>query len=239
MSFQNFHSTVPSPRARNSETAGRPPNAWILYRADRARELRAAGDTRSQTVLSQDIASAWRDESGEVRAHYDRLAAQRKEEHRRMHPGYQFHPRACPDRARLRYASESNESPLPRSSRVSNSRTSERSRSGSSQGPPSLLTVETGHREAFQVMASSLPASPVPGPSNLRRASPGPNGSYSHNAPHAMFPTPQMLLNPPHSGDFHAYLSAQQARRGQYHGSGASPVCGEFGIDPKQTLRRL
>ncbi|PCH43977.1 hypothetical protein WOLCODRAFT_54214, partial [Wolfiporia cocos MD-104 SS10] len=91
----------------------RPPNAWILYRTDRLRELQAQlpppadpgpdgapadpGSRRKKGKLSMAVAShtlgeMWKAESPAVRAEYERLANEKKTEHANAHPGYRYQP---------------------------------------------------------------------------------------------------------------------------------------------------
>lgn len=78
----------------------RPPNPWILYRADKAREL--VNSKLTQAEVSRLIAQMWRNETPEVRAHYERLAEIKKEEHRRRYPGYRFQPLKKEEKERQR-----------------------------------------------------------------------------------------------------------------------------------------
>ncbi|PWN91421.1 hypothetical protein FA10DRAFT_284355 [Acaromyces ingoldii] len=85
----------------------RPPNSWILYRADKHREVREAqlkaakeagnGDTqvkaRSQAEISQMIAEWWRNEVPETKKLYEEMAEMRKRLHLAAHPNYRYKPK--------------------------------------------------------------------------------------------------------------------------------------------------
>ncbi|KZT67208.1 hypothetical protein DAEQUDRAFT_647037, partial [Daedalea quercina L-15889] len=74
----------------------RPPNAWILYRSDKLRELTARRDPsapkRLQADISKEIADLWKAEDPEVRHEYERIADIKKQEHAAAYPGYKFQP---------------------------------------------------------------------------------------------------------------------------------------------------
>ncbi|KAH9924918.1 uncharacterized protein B0H18DRAFT_856825, partial [Fomitopsis serialis] len=74
----------------------RPPNAWILYRSDKLRELTAHRDPsapkRLQADISREIGLMWKSENPEVKHEYERIADIKKQEHSQMFPGYKFQP---------------------------------------------------------------------------------------------------------------------------------------------------
>ncbi|TDL16647.1 high mobility group box, partial [Rickenella mellea] len=73
----------------------RPPNAWILYRSERLRSIAALnpGAPRlAQADISKQISGMWKNESDEVRAHYEHLAKIKKMEHQLLYPSYRFQP---------------------------------------------------------------------------------------------------------------------------------------------------
>ncbi|KAJ8463303.1 hypothetical protein ONZ45_g17629 [Pleurotus djamor] len=79
------------------EHVPRPPNAWILYRADKLMQLKQSanyGDALQQSHASKIIGQMWKQEPQDVRDYYDRLARQKKEEHKVMHPGYKYQPKS-------------------------------------------------------------------------------------------------------------------------------------------------
>ncbi|UZJ54605.1 hypothetical protein CBS101457_003925 [Exobasidium rhododendri] len=96
-------------------TPPRPPNAWILYRAQKVKELRAknlegietvdfpsaSGLPSSTTVnrhapqaeVSRTISLMWRSESADVKKEYCDLADVKKRSHQEMFPDYKYRPR--------------------------------------------------------------------------------------------------------------------------------------------------
>jgi hypothetical protein len=72
----------------------RPPNAWILYRSDKLKELQAdvATSHLPQAVISKMISSMRKAESPEVLAYYEQLSDMKKKEHDEKYPEYHFQP---------------------------------------------------------------------------------------------------------------------------------------------------
>lgn len=74
----------------------RPPNAWILYRSDKVRELELrAGPSkprRPQAEISKEISIMWKEELPEVKAGYEKAAAIKKAIHAAKYPDYRFKP---------------------------------------------------------------------------------------------------------------------------------------------------
>lgn len=69
----------------------RPPNAWILYRSDCISKMRAnmpeGAPKPTQANLSKQFGEKWRNESPDVKAHWDRLAEIARDEHAAKYPG--------------------------------------------------------------------------------------------------------------------------------------------------------
>jgi hypothetical protein len=83
----------------------RPPNAWILYRSDKLRELPPTAPgipRRAQAEVSKLISNMWKTESEDVRTQYERRADAKKAEHQAMYPGYRFQPMKKEEKDRLR-----------------------------------------------------------------------------------------------------------------------------------------
>ncbi|KAJ7502787.1 hypothetical protein B0H11DRAFT_1711498 [Mycena galericulata] len=76
----------------------RPPNAWILYRADKSKEI----GRKAQSDVSKEISAMWKAESPHVRAEYERRADLRKAEHQAMYPEYRFQPVKKEEKERLK-----------------------------------------------------------------------------------------------------------------------------------------
>lgn len=95
----------PSPDNRPTVQPPRPPNAWILYRSDKLRELPPPAPNqprRAQADVSKLISHMWKHESEYVRAEYERLADVKKAEHQALYPGYRFQPMKKEEKERLR-----------------------------------------------------------------------------------------------------------------------------------------
>ena len=84
----------------------RPPNAWILYRSDKLRELAERRDPhapkRLQADISKEISEMWKSEDPVVKREYERIADIKKQEHRTQYPNYKFQPVRKEDKARQR-----------------------------------------------------------------------------------------------------------------------------------------
>jgi len=85
---------------RGGELAGvrppRPPNSWILYRANKLKDLPPVGPgepRRSQSDVSALIGKMWREESDAVRAEFERLAEEAKAAHKQKYPNYRYQPK--------------------------------------------------------------------------------------------------------------------------------------------------
>lgn len=81
----------------------RPPNAFILYRSNKMKELKSKKNTSPlsdvgldkldhQRQLSKEIGQLWRNESPEVKAAFYEKAQQAASEHRDRYPEYRFKP---------------------------------------------------------------------------------------------------------------------------------------------------
>ncbi|OCH90244.1 hypothetical protein OBBRIDRAFT_608861 [Obba rivulosa] len=81
----------------------RPPNAWILYRSDRVRQLAARKDApkKPQSSVSKELSEEWKTASVALKTYYERLAEIKKAEHERRYPDYQFCPVKKEERDRL------------------------------------------------------------------------------------------------------------------------------------------
>ncbi|KAF7315317.1 HMG box domain-containing protein [Mycena indigotica] len=86
--------------ARNAKTVQppRPPNAWILYRAEKAKEI----GRKAQADVSREISTMWKNEAPHIRAEYERRADIKKAEHQAMYPEYRFQPVKREEKERLR-----------------------------------------------------------------------------------------------------------------------------------------
>jgi len=83
------------PAANRPAKVPRPPNAWILYRSDKVRELPplAPGEQRrAQGEVSKIISAMWAQESDETRQEYEKRAEAAKIEHALKYPNYRYKP---------------------------------------------------------------------------------------------------------------------------------------------------
>jgi HMG (high mobility group) box len=74
----------------------RPSNSFILYRREKHVELMAqykGQKSLSNNVISKIVASMWRSETPEVKAHFASLAEQEKRAHLLKYPDYKYKPR--------------------------------------------------------------------------------------------------------------------------------------------------
>ncbi|SPO30424.1 related to HMG-box transcription factor [Ustilago trichophora] len=81
----------------------RPPNAWILYRSQKFREIQQTRDSqsrsgasekpKSQAEISRIISQMWQNESTAVKQEFEALADEKKLAHQRMYPTYRYRPK--------------------------------------------------------------------------------------------------------------------------------------------------
>ncbi|KAJ1305805.1 hypothetical protein OPQ81_010535 [Rhizoctonia solani] len=85
----------------------RPPNAWILYRSDKLKELatnQPPGPRKPQAEISKIISQMWQAEGPETKGMYEARAEEKKAEHAALYPDYKFAPMKKEDKAMLRKA---------------------------------------------------------------------------------------------------------------------------------------
>jgi hypothetical protein len=87
-------STMPKATSPDPERIPRPPNRWILYRADKVRELEPppGQPRRPQAEISKLISQMWAAEPPHVKAAYESRAIQAKIQHAIDFPEYQYLP---------------------------------------------------------------------------------------------------------------------------------------------------
>ena len=102
------------------EQPPRPPNAWILYRSDRVREMPPPfpGQVRTQSDVSKAISAQWRNESEATRAEYERRAEIKKAEHHRLYPDYRFQPKSKEQKERQRLEKKQEKERQPKRTRA-------------------------------------------------------------------------------------------------------------------------
>ncbi|KAJ7200817.1 hypothetical protein GGX14DRAFT_659531 [Mycena pura] len=91
---------VRTPPGKKPVQPPRPPNAWILYRAEKAKEI----GRKALADVSREISAMWKSELPHVRAEYERRADIKKAEHQALYPEYRFQPVKREEKERLREA---------------------------------------------------------------------------------------------------------------------------------------
>ena len=81
----------------------RPPNAWILYRSQKFKEIQQNCDAqsrsgssekpKSQAEISRIISQMWQSETTAVKQKFEALADEKKVAHQRMYPTYRYRPK--------------------------------------------------------------------------------------------------------------------------------------------------
>ncbi|GAC94214.1 hypothetical protein PHSY_001785 [Pseudozyma hubeiensis SY62] len=81
----------------------RPPNAWILYRSQKFREIQQnreaqtqTGSTdkpKSQAEISRIISQMWQNETTAVKQRFESMADEKKLAHQKMYPTYRYRPK--------------------------------------------------------------------------------------------------------------------------------------------------
>jgi HMG (high mobility group) box len=110
-----------APRTRPAgDQPPRPPNAWILYRSDRVREMPPPlpGQMRTQADVSRAISEQWKNESEVTRAEYERRAEMKKAEHHAQFPDYRFQPKSKEQKERQRLEKKQEKERRPKRSRA-------------------------------------------------------------------------------------------------------------------------
>ncbi|KAK3360796.1 mating-type protein Mat a-1, partial [Lasiosphaeria ovina] len=75
----------------------RPPNAFILYRKDRHKELKNANPALKNNEISTIVGAMWRRETEEIRTEYFLKAQECKNQLLKYYPQYKYTPRRSAD----------------------------------------------------------------------------------------------------------------------------------------------
>ncbi|RGP63552.1 mating type 1-2 [Fusarium longipes] len=86
--------------SKNRVHIPRPPNAYILYRKERHQIVKDKRPDITNNEISQVLGQCWNAETPSVRLYYKKKADELKEEHKRLHPDYQYRPRRPSERRR-------------------------------------------------------------------------------------------------------------------------------------------
>lgn len=70
----------------------RPLNSFMLYRKAKQHDI----DSNNHQSISRIIGEMWRNESADVKSHYDKLAKEERRRHQEEHPDYKFKPKKRP-----------------------------------------------------------------------------------------------------------------------------------------------
>nr|WRY74167.1 mating type protein MAT1-1-3 [Diaporthe caulivora] len=74
------------------EKIPRPPNAWIIFRSEKSKEVRQGNPGTPNGDVSKEVSRLWHAAAQEVRDYYGQMAAQKKEEHMLKYPNYRYRP---------------------------------------------------------------------------------------------------------------------------------------------------
>lgn len=82
--------TTGSPQS--TEKIPRPPNAWILFRKEKSKELHEANPRMSVGEVSAEASRQWKAMSDEDHAFYRQMAKEAAEQHKIQYPEYRYKP---------------------------------------------------------------------------------------------------------------------------------------------------
>ncbi|KAG6887995.1 hypothetical protein C0995_011100 [Termitomyces sp. Mi166 len=87
-------SSAKAPAPKKQARIKRPPNAWVLYRSDKQKEIQEKNPSRKFKLgeMSGIISELWAEESEVVIRKYELLANKKLLEHRKAHPNYKYQP---------------------------------------------------------------------------------------------------------------------------------------------------
>ncbi|CAG8570029.1 7459_t:CDS:1 [Paraglomus occultum] len=83
-----------SKKKRGDKGIGREQNAFILYRKDLQAKLKIEGQKLTNAEISRIASAKWRKESNTIKNFFTVLAQSATRIHRKLFPGYRFHPNA-------------------------------------------------------------------------------------------------------------------------------------------------
>ncbi|KAI9068377.1 HMG-box, partial [Trametes sanguinea] len=85
-----------SDNSKPPEKVPRPPNAWILYRTAKLKEMKAEAKDgelpMKQADISRIVGEMWKTERGPIRKQFEKAAAIAKEKHAKKYPHYKYKP---------------------------------------------------------------------------------------------------------------------------------------------------
>lgn len=77
---------------QSTEKIPRPPNAWILFRKEKSKELHQANPRMSAGEISTEASRQWKAMSVEERAFYHQMAETAAQQHKVQYPDYRYKP---------------------------------------------------------------------------------------------------------------------------------------------------
>lgn len=77
---------------QSTEKIPRPPNAWILFRKEKSKQLREANPSLSAGQVSTEASAQWQAMSDEEKGFYHKMAQEAAEQHKIQYPGYRYKP---------------------------------------------------------------------------------------------------------------------------------------------------
>ncbi|KAJ1024159.1 hypothetical protein NDA16_002998 [Ustilago loliicola] len=153
----------------------RPPNAWILYRSQKFREIQqnrneqsrsgSSEKPKSQAEISKMISQMWQNEKSSVKQKFEALADEKKLAHQRMYPTYRYRPKKKGKNAKQNSANQSSDQSPPNSHLPG----SKKEDKGSFAG---------GHQERYSPQGSASSAYPAD-----RNSGAGPDRSAPNQSP--------------------------------------------------------
>lgn len=121
----------------------RPPNSWILFRAEMSQKLAVTNpdEAKSQAQKSKIVGKMWREADPKIRAEYERRAEIAKQEHAIKYPGYRYTPKskAVKQREREEKKQGKADAVAAKRSRAKQDGASSNSATSSAQSTPSPL----------------------------------------------------------------------------------------------------
>nr|AHL24885.1 mating-type protein MAT1-1-3 [Ophiostoma himal-ulmi] len=86
----NKEAKNPEPVTTTESRIPRPPNAWIIYRSQKSKEIRKQIPHATAGYISTVVSKMWKLESRETRLCYNSKAIEAQKLHREMYPGYKY-----------------------------------------------------------------------------------------------------------------------------------------------------
>jgi hypothetical protein len=181
----------------------RPPNAWILYRSEKMREVlqEPKWHGRPQSEVSQYVGELWKKEPVEVKKEWEQKAEIAKQEHAEQNPGYRFQPLKKADKIKLME--------LKRELKEK-----ERAANGGSKRKPRGKKASAQVQIAEQIASTSSSALPWTTPPRQDDSSPSTSYAFASSSTPSNTSTSTSLSSPPSAikPDTHASIAARTSK---------------------------